>query len=84
MRNAQLVCNVESSVEIWSQLVAFWLSLANTQWVNKQAYKPPSFVTGSEKRDHFALFHRFSRYHILATINKNGMMFGTVQVLTFS
>ena len=48
------------------------------------------YVTGSEKRDHFALFHRFfnfwqfSRYHISATINKNGMMFGTVQVLTFS
>ena len=31
------------------------------------------YVTGSEKRDHFALFHRFwqfSWYHISATINK--------------
>ena len=47
-------------------------------------------VTGSEKRDHLALFYKFFnfwqflRYHISATIDKNGMVFGTAQVLTFS
>ena len=47
-------------------------------------------VTVSEKRDHLALFYKFfnfwqfSRYHISATIDKNGMVFGTAQVLTFS